>query len=282
MTAGASVIAVFIALLLCPFPAHGQEEDSSSEPASVPALKHTWGEIYFQSVYSHRDRDNIIPDLTVRQGIRSLNINGKPLEFYVKARMLYDLNGDFWNNLGEAGVGARYRPSNQYGLVLFSELLEGFYTGRHGEDEAPENNYTYLFTGAAFGQWWGVQPEQVQGTRWYVPFTGWREVYADAIYNGHDHSNIISTSYYREGVLLGRYGAFNYNAYIGVGAATDLHGDSWNNYLRIGPGFGIRPFENIDMQLNCDFFEGIHYRGIEEERGNYDDVNITLSYSNSW
>lgn len=289
MIAGRDALKIVLTALalLCLFNLASAQEDSPTPPEpslqpTQPPLGRSWGELYFQGVYSHRDHNNFIPDLTIRQGVRTININGIPLEAYVKARILYDLNSDFWNNLAEGGVGLRYRPSNKFGLVLFSEILEGMYTGRHGEDEAPEKTYTNLLGGFAFWQWWGMHPDEIEGTRWYLPFTAWREVYADGIYNYHDNSNIISTAYYKEGFMMGHYGGTTFDAYLGFGGATDLHGDAWNNYLRLGPGFSVTPFENLDLQLSCDFFQGIHYRGEEDDRGGYNDIALTVSFSKSW
>lgn len=243
-----------------------------------------WGELYYQGVYSRRDKDNYISDLTIRQGIRASKIRGNPVEVYLKARLLYDLNSDFWNNVAEAGVGVRYRPFDRYGLVLFGEAIEGWYTGREAEDEIPEDHYANFVGGLAFWQWWGVQPYEIEGgPHFYIPFTGWRETYVDAIFNHRDDQNLISNASYKEGILLGKFEGMTYDAYLAFGAGSDANGDYWNNYVHAGPGFSIRPFEEHDLKIGCEYRSGYNYRAEDDDDlGGYDDINVTISYSLSW
>lgn len=239
-----------------------------------------WSHCYYESVYSRDDRRNIINDAWIKSGLHLFDIRERPLDVYLKTRLLYDRNRDFWNNRAEIGLGVQHQPLEDLGLVLYFEAINAIPTGREGADSNPDKDPFWDFRGGAyFWQWWGAYPWELEQTEWYIPFTGWREVYADAIYYYQDHNNFISTVDYKEGLALGRVGPVQFDAYITFEGGADINSDYWNNYAQIGPGFRITPFEELDLKIGFEYFEGFYFNGDRDGRSkSYSDFNVTLSF----
>ena len=244
-----------------------------------------WNEVYLQTVYSSYDRNNIIADLSYRSGIHWFRVRNKDVDLYLKFRSMVDRNGDFWNNLGEAGVGMRYRPFDRWGLVLLHEAMGGGYTRLNLPDdqEILEPTYWDYRAGFAFWQWWGKQPYEVAGHELYVPFAGWREVYADGLFLLRDNRNFVSSLSWREGLAMGRIGKTQYDAFLQFQAGGDANGDYWNNYVKVGPGLRIKPFEKHDLSLSFAWMKGMYFRGdTEDVSDRFADFNVALAWSFSF
>lgn len=56
---------------------------------------------------------------------------------FVEARLLADVNGDYYNNLADFGVGHRWRLLEPFGLDLLLGIHAGSYLGRQNRDPAP-------------------------------------------------------------------------------------------------------------------------------------------------
>lgn len=244
-----------------------------------------WGEMYFQTDYTHYDDDNVIADGSIKQGIHCFNLAGNYVDTYLKGRFLYDRDGDFWNNAVEGAIGMRWRPLTNYGLILFTEGIYGTYTGRESEDKNTDSKPYFDFQGGyAFWQWWGTQSWQIEGIKTYLPFTGWRVAYSDGIYHQRDDNNFIATLDYREGLLLGRIGGVSFDGFLSVEAGFDTNGDSWNNYFRSGPGVSVAPIPGLDMNISFEYHLGRFYRGDVEDGSDrsFDNFLVILSFWHAW
>lgn len=262
-------------------------ESSSTESATDMTLRERfWTEIIGQTKYSHEDRNNVVFDSAVLSGVHLFKLRDQWVDFYTKTRLGSDTRSDFWNNRLELGLGVRYRPFKNLGLVLFNEVMYGHYYRGDLSNHDPEasaaghdRDYWADRVGAAFWQWWGRQPCQLTHNEYYLPFTGWREVYADTIYLS-EQRNLIANLAYKEGLMLGKIGSVNYDAHLTLEAGTDANGDFWNNYLKFGPGVRIAPFKDKDVNINLDFLLGHYYRGQVEDRSrSFVDPCVTLSFS---
>lgn len=259
-----------------------QSEDvsTSHSRATQWILDRLWTQIYFESASSSHDRRNIVNDMWIKSGLHLFEIRDKPLDVYLKTRLLHDRNRDFWNNRGELGLGVQYRPIDNLGLVLFAEALYGIYTGREGADTNLNKDPFWDYRGGFyFWQWWGRYPWEIEQNEYYLPFTGWREFYADGIYYYRDDNNFISTLDFKEGLALGRIGPVQFDAFLALESGIDSSSDFWNNYIQVGPGFRLTPFENLDLKLSFEYFWGQYYRGnVENQSDRYSDFVVTLSY----
>lgn len=236
--------------------------------------KITWYEIYGDSECLKYEDYNLVSDLSVRMGIHAFKILDNDLDLYLKGRLYADSKRLYWNNRYELGIGSRYRPFKESGMILFVELLYGGYTGREKEDEPNPDDSPYLdFQGGlAFWNWWGKQAWQInKKLEAYVPFTGWRELYWDCIYYDHADNDLIVTLDYKEGLLLGKTGQTAFDAYIAIEAGWDTNAYEWNNYLASGVGFRVKPFEKLDLKL------GVEYLWCNYYRGGYDTVDKHVS-----
>jgi len=291
-SANAFLIAAVVLFSLCfSITVYAQEEagpasndNGPSEESNVLSSSWTdrlWTETYFESHFSKDEDNNVISDWWVKHGIHLFKWREKYVDAYLKGRVLYDRNGDFWNNRGEAGIGIRYKPWNSLGLFLFSEVLYGSYWDREGDDNNPYDlSYWDYQGGFMFWQWWGDAWWQVEGVRFYVPFKGWRELYADGLYYDRDDSNVIATMDYKEGLMLTRQGNLSFDAYVNLEAATDVNDDYWNNYVRVGPGVRVTPFTELDLKISFEYFVGDYYRGGND--GSLSDYIITVAFWHSW
>lgn len=119
--------------------------------------------------------------------------------------------------------------------------------------------------------------------RLYLPFTGWREVYADDIYFYRDDNNFISTMDYKEGLMMSRPGNMSFDAYLNLELATDANKDYWNNYIKFGPGIRWTPYVELDLKISLEYFWGEYYRGeLDGLARSFDDVAVTIAFWHAW
>lgn len=243
-----------------------------------------WGEFYFESSASQHDDYNLESCLFVKEGLHLYKFGDNFLDVYLKGRLYHDLDGYYWNNRMDFGVGTRYRPFSKLGMFLFLELLYNNYTGRETDDEPNpyKSSYWDIQGGFAFWQWWGSQAWQVDKLALYTPFTGWREVYCDGIYYGH-YTNLIATLDYKEGLMLSRFGNIGFDGYISLETSSDTNKDEWNNYVKIGPGIRITPFPDLDLKIGFEYFLGRYYHGgFGDTSDDISDFEINIAFWHGW
>lgn len=255
-------------------------EDAETTPtengAEESLRERLWTEMASQVRYSHEDHNNTVMDSAVLSGVHAVKLNDQWVDVYAKTRLGFDSGGDSWNNRAEVGLGVRYRPFKSLGVVLFNEVARGRYF--RGDLDDVEPDYWSDRLGAAFWQWWGRQPYQVEHTEFYLPFTGWREVYADAIYIS-DQSDVIANLAYKEGLMLGKAGQVRYDAHLSFEAGADTKGEYWCNYLKFGPGVRVAPFKDKDFNIGLDCLLGTYYRGkLEDKSRSFADLVVTLGF----
>ncbi|NOY69147.1 MAG: hypothetical protein GXP53_06595 [Deltaproteobacteria bacterium] len=243
-----------------------------------------WGEVYSDAVSEQAQGYNIIGDLFVKQGLHLFKINGEYLDAYAKTRLNLDVDGNYFYNRWENGIGLRYKPFRYYGLYVYAEYLLNSYLGRELPDEPNPYAGHQLNAqgGLTFWQWWGKEGWQVRGPEYYLPFTGWREVYADAIYYGNEN-NIVATLDYKEGLMLVPVGPVLFDAYIATQAGTDANGDPWYHFAEIGPGIRVKPFDNLDLQISVEYFMGRYTRGgFGDTKAEIADFEFTIAFWQGW
>jgi hypothetical protein len=91
-----------------------------------------WEEVYTELIHFRRDRNNDIGFLKLKAGLRMLQVHRTVAGLYAVHHLNLDINGDFWNNRAELGLGTRIRPWTGSGLCLFAEYLRGAYLDRDG------------------------------------------------------------------------------------------------------------------------------------------------------
>jgi hypothetical protein len=243
-----------------------------------------WGEVYSSVVAEQSLQYDVIGDVFVKQGLHLFKTDSQQLDVYAKTRLNVDVDGRYYYNRWEAGMGLRYRPFAGYGLYAYVEGLLNAYLGRELPDEPnPYDSWTVsLQGGLTFWQWWGRQPWQIDGPEFYFPFTGWRELYADAIYYGNT-DNFIATLDYKEGLMLFPAGPLLFDAYIATELGADVHGDPWYHFAKIGPGFRVKPFSKLDLKISAEYFMGRYTKG---GFGNTDagiaDFKFTIALWHGW
>ncbi|MEE8638717.1 MAG: hypothetical protein V3T21_06745, partial [Candidatus Margulisiibacteriota bacterium] len=245
-----------------------------------------WVEIYAESESQQHERYNPVSDLSVRVGIHTLKIGGKDLDLYLKGRIFADNDRLYWNNRYELGLGSRYRPFSDWGLILFGEVLYGGYTGRENPDEPNPDDAPYVdFQGGlAFWNWWGRQPWQTgQALEAYLPFTGWREFYGDGIYYHHANDDLIVTADYKEGLLLGKIGPVGVDVFMALEAGWDTKAYAWNSYIASGLGIRFKPFEKLDLKIGLEYLWRHFYRGGYSDINTHDSgLGFTMVLWNGW
>jgi hypothetical protein len=140
---------------------------------------------------------------------------------------------------------------------MFAEYLFGRYYGVEGENPNPyPERYRGVEAGLAFWQRWGALPEE---TGFFLPSTGWREVYWDAIYYQRDDDNFIHSFNGKEGFGALRLGPVAVDLYLRANATIDANKDYWNNYIEGGAGLRFRPIsEDLDLRLSCELVGGYY------------------------
>jgi Flp pilus assembly protein TadD len=87
--------------------------------------------------YYSRYRNNVIGDLTLREGFRIWDDGSTVLSAYWPIHILKDTNRDFYNNLVEGGFGLELQPLLKINLKLRAEVIHGVYFGITGRDPNP-------------------------------------------------------------------------------------------------------------------------------------------------
>ncbi len=114
-----------------------------------------WDEVYADAIYYKRDRKNFIAYANGKFGARFLRIRKTVLDFYYVSYLNLDINGDYWNNKFEFGLGFRIKPFSDIDFALFVENLKGTYIKRIDDDENPsEGPYHDYRIGLLF--WYGL------------------------------------------------------------------------------------------------------------------------------
>lgn len=216
-----------------------------------------WGEFYTEGIYEPKQDKNLIGFADIKDGFRLCRVLDAELYLYGKVRAFKDTNDDFWNNKALYGPGVRLKPFSGLGLHLFAEYLFGNYYGLENNDRNPfPKHFDAWEAGAAFWQRWGGLKND---TTFYLPFTGWRELYWDAIYFERDDHNVIGNVQAREGFGHIDLGPVISDLYLRFDGHMDRNKDYWNNKLQGGLGVRFRPdLEGADLQLSCECVGG-HY-----------------------
>lgn len=275
-----AALAALAAICLISWPVKGRAADEAQAPESP-----FWGEIYGATVATDAEDGNVTSDPFLRFGVHLFDLGGRPVDLYAKARFYHDTEANFWNNKWQLGGGVRYFPLENHGLVLFLEYLYAEYTERErAREPAPDESGQFdAEGGAAYWGWFGPAPWSITGAAFYPPFTGWREVYADAIYYERDHDNVIGTWDHKEGVYLSKWGNATLDAYLALEAGLDANDDPWNHYIKGGPGFRITPFSDLDLKVSFEYFVGRYTKG---GYGDVDrdiaDFEVTASFWMGW
>ncbi len=115
-----------------------------------------WDEIYGDFFYFRNDRRNGILYVNGKVGFRLLRLYKTAIDAYWVSYLMTDINGDYWNNKTEAGLGIRVKPWNDLDFDLFVEFLNGKVTPRSGDYENPnDSEYRYTRIGLTFWHGWG-------------------------------------------------------------------------------------------------------------------------------
>lgn len=94
-------------------------------------------DVYADLIYVSRFDHNLLFYLRGRFGLGYL-ITG-PVQWapFVEGRLLADINGEYYNNLADAGIGHRWRLLKPFGLDFLFGIHAGSYFGRENRDSAP-------------------------------------------------------------------------------------------------------------------------------------------------
>ncbi len=102
-------------------------KESETDKLTAPMTLN--GDVYFDTSYYSRFRNNVIGYLQVREGVRILQLRQTSLDAYVLLAAAKDTKRDFFNNLGEGGAGLRFTPRRSWGLSISTEYVRGAYFG---------------------------------------------------------------------------------------------------------------------------------------------------------
>ncbi len=251
-----SLLLLAAALLLSPSRARGDTLLESLQYGD-PIFDSHWGEAYGEGTFNTFEDKNFAALFDLKDGFRLARLWDAEFILYGKARAYKDINQEFWNNKALFGPGLRLKPFEKLGLHFFAEYLFGTYYGLEGKTPNPySQTFHGLEGGAAFWQRWGSLPEE---TGFFWPFTGWRELYWDAIYFKNDRDNFIATAKGKEGFGAFRAGPILTDFYALFHVSVDRNKYYWNNYLLGGLGLQFRPpWEDIDLNLAVELVGG-HY-----------------------
>jgi hypothetical protein len=100
-------------------------------------------ELYGEAVWVHRFDDNVIAFLRGRISHGWLLTGPVLWAPYVEARIAADVNGDYYNNLADAGVGHRWRLLRPFPADALLGIHAGTYLGAENVDRAPDQ-LTYV------------------------------------------------------------------------------------------------------------------------------------------
>lgn len=92
-----------------------------------PGESGLFAELYYDASYYSRFENNGIGYLQFRPGMRQTGRARGALDFYTPILAVVDTRGLYFNNLIEAGLGARWSPPGLGGLTVSAEYLRGRY-----------------------------------------------------------------------------------------------------------------------------------------------------------
>jgi hypothetical protein len=95
-------------------------------------------EVYGEAVWVHRFDDDVIGALRGRLAFGWLLTGPLLWQWFVEARAVADINGDYYNNFAEAGVGHRWRLLRPIPIDVLAGIHAGTYLGIENVDRAPE------------------------------------------------------------------------------------------------------------------------------------------------
>ncbi|NQT81540.1 hypothetical protein HQ563_00835 [bacterium] len=245
-----------------------------------------WAEIYSEASYNIEFQQNLIGYAELKLGTKIADLAGRPLLPYFLVRPYKDINEDYWNNKTHVGGGLRIKPFEKFGMYLFLEHSWGFFYGIEGDDPIPSRTtFAGLRGGLAFWQRWD-NANRNGDSRFYLPFTGWREIYGDLIYYQRDRDNVIGNLQIREG--FGDFSLFGANAetYLRLDLIGDTNHDFWNNRAYCGLGMRIKPLKNFDLGISVEYVESSYF-GVEGRDPNpYDQFNdgprVLVAFWHGW
>ncbi|HAK97209.1 MAG TPA: hypothetical protein DCM87_20025 [Planctomycetes bacterium] len=266
-TPGAGTLGAILCAMLWVGTAAGGDGSLADAIAGKRALADAaWGELYIEGVRDPSEDDNAVGFIDLKNGARVARLWGADLYVYGRLRAYKDINGDFWNNRFSYGPGVRLRPFAGWGMILFADYLWGEYYGIENEEENPySRRYRGLESGAAFWQRWGTRPNE---TAFFLPFTGYRELYWDAIYYARDDDNVIANAQFREAFGCIRAGPLAGDLYFRADGSIDRNKDYWNNRFQGSLGVRVRPVLDIDLdlQVSCEVVAGVY----NDRKGRYE------------
>lgn len=99
-------------------------------------LKFT-GDVYLDSIYYTRYKNNWITNFRLRPGFRLLEFRSLNIDVYYKGLYIVDTNRDFFNNLVEQGPGIVLFPYNRINFALRYETVRGHYINVGTSDTNP-------------------------------------------------------------------------------------------------------------------------------------------------
>jgi tetratricopeptide (TPR) repeat protein len=98
---------------------------AKTNPHGVSMTGNAYGDVSFYSRYN----DNVIGYLQVRQGLNLPTARVLPMQLLAAINVVRDSNGNFYNNVLEAGPALRFAPFRYArDLQVEAEYLRGFYT----------------------------------------------------------------------------------------------------------------------------------------------------------
>lgn len=102
----------------------------------------TWcAEVYSEGVYTSRFDHDIQAFARSRVGFTYVETGPVSWQMYLELRAAADLNGDYYDNLIESGMGARWRLNAPLRVDLLAGGHAGGYLGRENRDPIPEQRH---------------------------------------------------------------------------------------------------------------------------------------------
>lgn len=219
------------------------------------------GEIYNETFIYQRAGDNLIYSSHARAGMKWQYSRKLSLEVYGIGRVGQDANKDFWNNRSEKGMGMRFRFSYKIFLALYSDWIQGEYLKVPDRYPQPDNKTYHDFrTGLIF--WYGKAEWFTSKKFLSFHFKPAMEIYSDISYYQKQRHNIIAYANIKYGVEFLRIWKMSFMGYSVLYLTKDTKKDFWNNKMDIGPGFWLKPLQNIELKFIFEWLYGTYY-GIE-------------------
>ena len=98
-------------------------------------------ELYGEAVYVSRFDHNLMAQARGRLGMAWLLTGPVAWQPAAEARVLKDIDNDFWNNLADFGIGHRWRLLHPFSLDLMLGVHFGTYFGLENANPAPDPHY---------------------------------------------------------------------------------------------------------------------------------------------